>query len=352
MAIAALGAACVTFTGPTSALHPLPRDSTPVWRACARPYDCPREARLVYLGTGGFLLTTGGEALMTAPSFSHPGLLAVVTPFWPVRSDSAAVDRELHRLLGADAASLADVRIILVGHGHYEHLMDVPLIARRYSPRATVYGSLTTKRILMGDSALRTHPARVDSLEPESVGTASHVGHWIYSPSQRIRFMALKSRHPPNWWFITFAACQPERDRASLPRTARGWCEGEPLSYLIDLLDDGGRPLLRIFYQDAAAGLSDVAIPPFDGGDRREVDILVVCAGNFDKPADYPGSLVRALHPRHILVAHWEDFFHDQGNVPTPIRRMNTTELAARLDRAAPQRWITLVPGGRVTVRY
>ena len=64
------------------------------------------------------------------------------------------------------ALPLAAVHAILVGHSHYDHLMDVPLIARRYVPNATIYGSLTTKRILMGDSSMRANANRIDSLVP------------------------------------------------------------------------------------------------------------------------------------------------------------------------------------------
>lgn len=308
---------------------------------------------LTYLGVAGILIRTGHDALLTAPSFTHPRLLAVSTPKWPIHSDSLTVDHELHRLLG-DVTVLGTVEAILVGHAHYDHLMDVPLLARRYVPNARIYGSLTTKRTLMGDSTLRRHADRVDSLYPPDsiVATAWHVGRWIYSRSRRTRFMAMQSTHAPNWWFITLAPCHEQHDRRTLPRTAWGWCLGEPLSYLIDLLDDSGRPVFRIFYQDAAARPLDVVLPPFDAGDARRVDLAIVCAGNFRKVEEYPTLLLAALRPRFVIVAHWEDFFHAQGDSPTPISRTDTRELAARLDRIGARRWRALTPGGRVKIEY
>lgn len=348
------GAGCISFTGPASALRPLPRGTTPVWHDCDARGGCAAEARITYLGVGGFLISTTDESALTAPSFTHPGLLAVITPFWPIRSDSVVVDRQLHRLLGPDLSPLARASAILVGHAHYDHLMDVPLVARRYAPRAVILGSITTKRTLMGDSSLRAQPWRIDSLAPADsvIATGAHVGRWIYSRSRRMRFMAVKSGHVANWWRFTIAPCHVGHDRRGLPRSGWTWCLGEPLSYVIDVLDTAGTPALRIFYQDAAAGPGDVALPPFGEGDRRPVDVLIVCAGNFAKAAGYPDFLVRALHPAHVIVSHWEDLFDAPNDAPTPIRRTDTRELAARLDRTAPQRWITLLPGGGVRVEY
>lgn len=345
---------CLRLTGPASALRPIPRDSIPTWRACADLSPCESTVQFTYLGVGGFLIRAGDDALMTAPSFSHPALMAVATPLWPIRSDTAAVDRELRRYLGATLAPLAGVQSILVGHSHYDHLMDVPFIARRYLPHATIYGTLTTKRILMGDAWMRTHASQIDSLFPADsvVASAWQVGRWFYSPSRRMRFMAVRSTHAPNWWFITMARCHAQHDRASLPRTAWGWCLGEPVSYVIDLLDEGEKPVFRIFYQDAATQPLDVVLPPFTGSDQHPVDVAIVCAGNFKKVPDYPSLLLAALRPRYVILGHWEDFFHDQGDAPSPVRLTDTKELAARLDRLGANRWITLVPGGQVVAEY
>lgn len=345
-------AGCVQLTGAAAELRPVPRDSTPVWHACAHPDGCTSDVRLTYLGVGGFIIQAGDEGVMTAPSFSHPNLFAVATPLWPIHSDSLAVAHELRRLLGRELTPLAPVQSILVGHSHYDHLMDLPTIARQYLPNATIYGTLTTKRTLMGDAFMRAHADRIDSLWPadSAIATAWHVGRWIYSARRHLRFMAVRSSHAPNWWFVTLAPCHEKRDRTSVPRTGWGWCVGEPVSFVIDVLDAGGRPTLRIFYQDAAAHPLDVILPPFTGTDAKLVDVAIVCAGNFKKVTDYPTLLVAALRPKYVIVGHWEDFFHDQGDSPSPIRLTDTRELARRLDTMGRDRWVTLVPGGTVVV--
>ena len=42
---------------------------------------------------------------------------------------------------------------ILVGHAHYDHLMDVPFFMDR-APQATVYGSTSTRNVLAGYGSL------------------------------------------------------------------------------------------------------------------------------------------------------------------------------------------------------
>src|SRR5437868_5674254 len=309
--LAIIASGCISFTGPASALRPVSRDSLPRWQTCDSAPHCTAEVRLTYLGVAGFLIRAGSEAGMTAPSFTHPSIWAVATPFSPIHSDSQTVDRELRRLLGKDTAVLGSVSAILVGHSHYDHLMDVPLLARRYTPQARIYGSLTTKRTLMGDSSMRARAGQIDSLSPADsvIGTAWRVGRWLYSPSRRIRVMALRSSHAPNWWFITLAPCHERVDRTSLPRTGWGWCRGEPVSYIIDLLDDRGQTTFRIFYQDAVSHPLDVVLPPFARADQHQIDVAIICAGNFKKLTDYPTLLLAALRPRYVIVGHWEDFF-------------------------------------------
>jgi len=309
---------------------------------------------LTYLGVAGFLIHAGTEAVMTAPSFTHPSIWAVATPFWPIHSDSQTVDHELRRLLGKDTAVLGSVSAILVGHSHYDHLMDVPLLARRYAPHARIYGSLTTKRTLMGDSTMRARAGQIDSLAPADsvIATPWRVGRWIYSPGRRLRIMAMRSSHAPNWWFITLAPCHERSDRTSLPRTGWGWCLGEPLSYVVDLLDDAGRPAFRIFYQDAASRPLDVVLPPFARPDQRAVDLAIVCAGNFKKVPDYPTLLLAALRPKYVIVGHWEDFFRPPLPVYEAIRLTDTYRLAALVEEKQHGAWVTPVPRARIVYQF
>lgn len=86
-----------------------------------------------WLGAAGIELTASGRTLIIDPYFSR-------IPFWNVfigrlRSRPALVE-----------AHIVTCHEILVTHSHFDHLMDVPLVAKRTGAR--VYGSLFTCRLL------------------------------------------------------------------------------------------------------------------------------------------------------------------------------------------------------------
>ena len=127
---------------------------------------------------------------------------------------------------------------------------------------------------------------------------------------------------------------------------------GDPYAYIVDVLDLRGIPVFRILFQDAASRPVDALLPPFAPGDEHPVDVAIICAGNFENVESYPQVLAGAVHPRFMIVGHWEDFFESMDKPPTPIRFTNTTELRDRLDTVMPGRWYTPEPGGRIRVRY
>jgi len=100
-------------------VEPAPEDGL----CCTRGSDA---LTIQYLGVGGWLFRMGETALLTAPFYSHPGTVEV--GFWRISMDTARVDSLL--------PPVDDVRAILVGHAHYDHLMDVPYIARVRAPDA------------------------------------------------------------------------------------------------------------------------------------------------------------------------------------------------------------------------
>jgi L-ascorbate metabolism protein UlaG (beta-lactamase superfamily) len=298
-------------------------EPTPTVVGCAPSGCAPAEEQveITYLGVGGFLVRYRGAALLTAPMFSNPPLARVAPPSLlrafarrggPIAPDTGLVDRLLPR--EADAASM-----LLVGHGHYDHLLDVPWVATRRATRASVYGSPTTRHILMGDSLLRREPARLVALTGADVGDARRAGRWAYSPDSAFRVMALAADHAPTLGLFgrgpLFAAGTVDRDLDALPRFADGWKAGEPLAFLIDVLrrgdPTGARPRLRIYYQDAPS-TPPLGFPPLATIAERPVDVALLCAATARNVPDTPERLVEALKPGYVVVGHWESFFRPQ----------------------------------------
>jgi glyoxylase-like metal-dependent hydrolase (beta-lactamase superfamily II) len=104
------------------------------------------------MGVHGFLMVPWRDStalVMTPPSYTNPTLPWMLFGNWLLGShpNSARIERRLRDLSAANFNRLAQVRAVLVGHGHYDHLMDLPYLAP-YLPNATVYGSSTVVNML------------------------------------------------------------------------------------------------------------------------------------------------------------------------------------------------------------
>ncbi len=264
-----------------------------------------------YLGAGGVVIKRGDDVVLTAPFFSNPSIPRVA--FGEIRSLHEQVDRFVKP--GDDY--LAAAQAILVGHSHYDHLMDVPYIKTKYMPAARIYGNTTMTYILAGDPAL--NPADMISVENE-MGTSERAGKW-WPAGPHIRFMALKSEHAPIFAGISFFEGNYDAPLKAIPTRATGWLEGQTLAYLIDFLGADGKVAYRIHYQDAASNPPLGFPPPLASlDDARPVDLALVCMPGSNEVRNYPDGLLARFSPRHIVLIHWENFFETLPDDASQLR--------------------------------
>ncbi|MFN2636299.1 MAG: MBL fold metallo-hydrolase [Gemmatimonadaceae bacterium] len=294
---------------------------------------------MTYLGVSGLLVQYQGHVLLTGPFFSNPRL-GLVRPKAsrltrrspPIVSDTAVIEQFLPR--AADRASA-----ILVGHGHYDHLLDVPYIATHRATAAVVYGSETVRHMLMGDPELRSHGGRrLVALNVGDAGTVDRAGAWIYTSDSAFRFMPLAGGHAPTIHLFgesyTFASGILTADADSLPRAADDWKLGEPFAFLIDLLEPHSRrTIFRIFYQDAPSP-PPLGFPPMMVINERRVDLAVICAATSSNVPQTPDSLLKMLTPVAVLVTHWESFFRSQRLDPEVSRGLHLDAFVQSLQRS------------------
>lgn len=295
-------------------------------------------AVLRYLGVGGWLVRWRGAALMTAPFYSNPGFLRV--GLWTISADTARIDRRL--------PDVRDVSAILVGHSHYDHLMDVPWVARRRAPRAVLYGSETMVHTLAGFTSLKEE-GRLVAVDREA-GDDRTPGAWTEVAGGRIRFMALRSSHAPHFLGQAFYAGRRTEDIDWEPGLAPEWLEGRTLAFLIDLRDERGETVFRIYYQDAASQAPAGFLPPLPPRDRHRVDVAILCPASFDQVDRYPEAILENVRPRHVLLGHWEDFFRDPAR---SLRTVPFTDLQEFIDRLIPAlprdaSWTLPEPGAEI----
>jgi hypothetical protein len=319
--------------------------------------DSNRVITITYLGVSGLLIEHRGQVLLTAPFFSNPSLSMVrprltrllrSTP--RISADTSAIERLLPR--SADRATA-----ILVGHGHYDHLMDVPYIARRRATASRIFGGPSVRHILMGDSTLRANGGqRVVAISIAEAGSIRRRGVWYYTPDSAFRFMALVAGHAPTYRALKnsylFTRGSIDADLDSLPHTAAEWKLGEPYAYLIDVLsDDRKATVFRIYFQDAPSE-PPLGFPPSEVLAEREVDLAVLCGATSSNVPNTPDSLLKVLKPSQVIVAHWEDFFRPQTLPIQPSPGTELEELRESLRNSLPPSVAWVMPLPQTTFRF
>jgi L-ascorbate metabolism protein UlaG (beta-lactamase superfamily) len=290
---------------------------------------------VVFLGVAGWLLRKGETAVLTAPLFSNPGLLQAGLA--PIHTDTARIERHL--------PNVRDVSAILVGHGHYDHLMDVPYIARARAPRAVVYGTATVAHQL---APFGLPAGRVRVIASSELGDVERMGTWIpLAPGARV--MALRSDHAPHFAGVTLYSGVRRRDMQREPAAADEWLDGETVAFLIDLLNRDGSVGLRVYFQDAIAAPPFGLVPPLDDG--IGVDLALVVPATYAEVSWHPEALLRSSPPRHVLLGHWENFFQPPDEPAEPVIFTDLGDFIRRLERALPEGagWHLPMPGTRFT---
>lgn len=194
-------------------------------------------------------------------------------PNTPISVNTALIDRYVD---GGDLR--ADH--ILVTHGHFDHLTDVPYLAHRTG--ATVIGTESHLNLLLALGA----PA-------DQLAMASG-GEYIEGDGYQIRILRSLHSHTGPRARIPFPGTRPAAPPPR-PRTIADLVEGGTLAYQVDspggsVLNFGGSN----YIESELAGLRP--------------DVLLLPVGG-TKVHDYIGRLLRATGtPRYILPTHWDDF--------------------------------------------
>jgi len=300
---------------------------------------------VTYLGSGGLLLERNDDALLIGPFFSHHWYLRL--GLWKVGSDKKLIDR----ILQPKAHSLANVESLLIGHGHYDHLLDIPYIVRTFCPAATVFANKSVVNILQAENDIKTSIPMNDLAERPPGDT----GSWIYNAKATVRFMAIASHHAPNLQGITIAKGSIDQPLSHFPRKSGGMKEGETLAYMIDFLNPIFPDLVdfRIYYQDAAEPPTPFHTLRYNVlNGAQNIDLAILCVASFKEAAgdNYPETAKQILEPSHFLLAHWENFFLPWAAAVQDLRAVPFTdpvEFTQRLEDAHPHgaTWVMPTPG-------
>ena len=207
---------------------------------------------------------------------------------------------------------------ILVGHSHYDHLMDVPVVSRDRAPNARIYVNDSGAHVL----AAAAGPLDVVALDA-SAWSFGRPKSWIRVPGTRIRFLAILSEHAPHFHGLTLYGGAYSVDQQSLPTRAPGWKLGQPLAFLIEFLAADGSVDVRIHYQDSASS-PRAGFPPRNLQPAR-YKILLPCVASWHEVDDYPEKILEEFAPNFAVLGHWEDFFTRYSDDLDDLRRVRLT---------------------------
>lgn len=230
------------------------------------PPTAPSEGRtplvLTYLGVAGWQLDAGATTVLVDPYFSRPADFEA-----PLVPDAAAI--------AAHAPARADV--IVVGHTHVDHVLDVPAVA--LATGARVIGSVSAARL-----------ARASGVPADRV-VAVRGGEEVAHDGWSVRVVAsLHSKIGDDM----IGGEIPEAP--ALPMNYTGYAEGGAFAYLVRV---GGRAVLFVgtanFIESEVTGLRP--------------DIAVIATGLREKVDDYTCRLLTAIgRPRLVYANHFDDW--------------------------------------------
>lgn len=225
--------------------------------------------RVTYLGVNGYQLETGDGALLIDPYFTRAslGTVALQRPLEPDVALVRAGRRKLRARMDA----------ILVTHGHFDHLLDVPLLIEA-----------TGGRLLSGPTAVNLAVAAGAPRNRTEVVTPGQIvrkGPW--------KIHVLAAAHDRLLGRVPYQGTVGES--GAQPKRAGDWVLGEPLAFLVEAngrrvyIDSGGRPEHPVAVSNG-------------------VDLAILGCALPDSRTRF-AQAIRRLRPRFVLPSHQDNFF-------------------------------------------
>jgi L-ascorbate metabolism protein UlaG (beta-lactamase superfamily) len=236
------------------------------------PLPIPAGLEIEWLGTAGYRLTYERQTLLIDPYLTRVPLRAVF------KREPAFANPSLHERYLSRAA-LGDVAGILVGHTHFDHAIDVPVLTR--SLDTTAYGSDSLRR-LMGLYGLERRTVEIAARQRYELGPFT------------VRFFpSLHSKLLLGYKVPFDGALSCEHLEALSPAAYK--C-GAVYGIQIEV---GGATL----YHQGSANVIDDEVPT--GG----VDVFLAGIAGRSFTERYWQRILRRLEPKVVLANHFDDFF-------------------------------------------
>ncbi|RPK86044.1 MULTISPECIES: MBL fold metallo-hydrolase [Streptomyces] len=310
----ALGRRTVLRGAAIGAAAPLLSATTTAAGAATREPPAAGPASFRWLGTSGWRIDVDGRTVLFDPYITRfrTGLFdGGFTPGTKLRSDPGLVQEHVGR-----------PEIVLVSHSHWDHIADVPHIAK--STGARVVGTETTFHLLV---AFGVDPAQISVVKGGEVLDFGGITVEVVS--------SLHSRNKRHSYFAPGTLTAPP---AKAPRTISDLPEGDTLAFQVTAGSGGPSAFLM--------GASD-----FSEGAVRGLnpDLAMVAVPSSAATFRYVPRLLRALgEPGVVVPVHWDNFERPLSEPPHRDPVMDLDGFVAQVHRESPASRI-VVPDYRTT---
>ena len=262
--------------------------------------------RVQWLGTAGFAIEHDGHTLLLDPYVTRASLARCLLA--PLRPDHDAIRRWVPR---ADA--------IVVGHTHFDHVLDVPRIARTTGAR--VFGSRSAVALCRAQGVSED---RVEVVERDagSEPVEREVGPFA------LRFVP--SAHSP---LVLGRVPFPGEiaDCGDVPMRAEAYRCGAVFGVEV-------RVAGRTLYHLGSAELVDANVAV------KNLDLLLMCVAGWTTSRELPERVGHRFAPGAVLLSHWDDFTRAIDKPARLLPAMQLPRLVDRLARASGGSKVGTVP--------
>ncbi len=271
------------------------------------------ELSIQYFGIGSVLISYNGKAVFTDPCFSTPSLQEVA--FGKVTTDTALIN-----LLNPP---LQEVELTLIGHAHYDHLLDLPYLASQFLPAEGKIVGCQTAEHLMTPVSLPQQFVVANQLK----GDYHNRGTWIFNRDSTLRVMVFTGHHPPQIArIIKFGMGKIKQPLDEIPEKANKWKEGETYTFLVDFLHSENQEIDKRVFIQTSSGKPPRGMVPVDILTEKAIDVAIVPAN-----VHRTFAAINWLKADHYVIVHWENFFRHKLLKTKPFSQRSINKINAKL---------------------
>lgn len=235
----------------------------PNWYASSPASAQPHHLKIQYLGTAGFILSDHQRTIILDPFISRPNLIDTLTK--PLLSDPQLVRKYIPQ---ADD--------VLIGHAHYDHILDAPEICKQTGAR--LIGSGAT---LMYGRAAGLNEAQLFEVKGHE---EINCGNWSVKALPSIHGKALFGRIPLAGDMTSPPPFPPKFHQLKHGQVFNWW------------INTGQ---LKIVHIDSADFLDEHL-------STVTADIVCLCAIGRKYRPNYVKDVLNYLKPKYVIPCHWD----------------------------------------------